>query len=410
MLQRILYSFFSKGMVALINFMILLLSARYLGVRTRGEISVFLINIALVQVINEIYTGYSLVHFLQKYNNKKLLQTGLLITVLFSVIAAFILPMRWGTEVSVFSYFTMLVMVLLHSYFCVILLGKQRLRTYNFISLLQPALLLIFLVLKLFVAKDYTFQTYYFSLSASFALALPVSAFLAWKAIQSLPIFTEFSLRSVLTKGFLFQAGTLMLLFINRYTYYVLAETEKIGLYSTACALMDALLMIASAASPVLLARLIVYKEPAQLLLRILRLSLLILLVLYAGAWLLPESLVLLFVGKGYIGIRVIMLTYGPSVIFQSACILLGQYYSARGQQGQLIRLYLFPFLTHLFLAPLLISELGISGAALASGFTFLFVLLRIYMHFCRQEDLSRLFILKKFSVRSEFLELRKDY
>ena len=76
MLQRILYSFFSKGVIAVINFLILLLSARYLGVRTRGEISVFLVNIALVQVLTEIYTGYNLVHFMQKFSHRRILKTG----------------------------------------------------------------------------------------------------------------------------------------------------------------------------------------------------------------------------------------------------------------------------------------------------------------------------------------------
>lgn len=402
MLQRILYSFFSKGIVALINFLILLLSARYLGVRTRGEVSVFLINIALVQVINEVYTGYSLVHFLQKYNHRKLLQNGLVLTLFLSAFASILLPLRQSFALSALAYFPILVLVLLHSYFCVILLGKQRLKVYNLIALLQPMLLLVFLGIQIFVIKTFTFHAYYFALTASFALALPFSAFFMLQAMRGTEVFSDFNFKKILSKGVYLQAGTLMLFFINRYNYYVLGDAEKIGLYSTASGLMDALLLLAAATSPVLLARLSVMKDSAIVLLRILRLALLTVLLLYVLSWCLPESLLLLLVGKGYLGIRMIMIGYGPAVVFQSGCIILGQYYIASGQQMQLVRLYLIPFILHLFLAPILILIFGISGAALASGLSFLFVLIRLYLNFCKKEDLAPSLIFKKFSLTKE--------
>jgi O-antigen/teichoic acid export membrane protein len=410
MLQRILYSFFSKGIVALINFLILLLSARYLGIRTRGEISVFLINIALVQVITEVYTGYSLIHFLQKFNLRKVLLHGTLLALLTAGMASALLPMRHHFSFNGWLYFPVLLLVLLHSFMCVILLGKQRLRTYNLIALLQPTLLLLLLLLQLFFQKEFTFFAYYFSLLFSFALALPVSAFLVLRSERNVSTFNEYNFISVLNNGFFFQAGTLMLLFINRYNYYVLAETEKIGLYSTACALMDALLLVAAAASPVLLSRFSALSNSSALVLRILRLSLLLVTALYMLCWLIPEDFILMLVGKGYAGIRQVMVTYGPSVVFQTACILFGNYYAAKGQQAQLVRLYLMPFLVHLFLAPLLIGWIGISGAALASGLTFSFVFFRIYLHFCKSEGISPLRFFKNFSLLKEIKALMHDH
>jgi len=406
MLQRILYSFFSKGAVAIINFLVLLLSARYLGVRTRGEISVFLINIVLVQVITEVYTGYSLVHFLQKFNHRKLMRTGGLIIVLTAALAGFLLPLRSAIVLDVYFYFPVLLLVLLHSFFCVLLLGKQRLRMYNLISLVQPFLLLTFLAFLIFVTKNFTFKAYYIALTASFFFALPLSTFFVYRAFRESIVFSEYSFKSVAAKGLYFQAGTLMLLFINRYNYYVLAETEKIGLYATSCALMDACLLIASAASPVLLARISVISNAGMLLLRILRLVILALLVLYATCWLIPESLLLLLVGNGYTGIRSVMLSYGPSVVFQGACMLVGQYYSATGRQAQLVKLYTVPFIIHLILAPLLIKQMGITGAAAASAFTFLLVFLRLYFNFCSAENLSPRFLFQRFSLTKEIQSL----
>lgn len=410
MLQRILYSFFSKGVIAVINFLILLLSARYLGVRTRGEISVFLVNIALVQVLTEIYTGYNLVHFMQKFSHRRILKTGAIIICCSSLLAGYLLPIKQQGDINGGHYFPVLLLVLFHSFFCVLLLGKQRLKFYNLISLLQPFLLLIALMVFIFIEKKFTFQSYYYAILSSFALAMPVSAYLLSKALKAEVEHSEYNLKRIVAKGIFFQAGSLILLFINRYNYFILNETEKIGLYSTACAMMDSFLLITSAASPVLLARLSILENAANLVIRILRLAVVVLIILYCCSLLIPEALILLLVGKGYEGIQSLMMTYGPSVVFQGASVLLGQYYSARGQQKELLKIYLLPFVIHLFLSPLLIVQLGISGAATASAITFSFIFLRLYLNFCKIEKLSPLSVFQNFSIASDFkVLLKKD-
>ena len=41
----------------IINFLILIISSRYLGVSSRGDIGLFILNISIVQIISGIYTG-----------------------------------------------------------------------------------------------------------------------------------------------------------------------------------------------------------------------------------------------------------------------------------------------------------------------------------------------------------------
>ncbi|MEO6303240.1 MAG: hypothetical protein ABIP51_08705, partial [Bacteroidia bacterium] len=83
MFKNIIHSLFTKGVVAIINFFILIVSSRYLGVSSRGEISIFILNIAIIQIVNEIYTGYSLVYFIPKFNLKKMYVLGLIYTLIF---------------------------------------------------------------------------------------------------------------------------------------------------------------------------------------------------------------------------------------------------------------------------------------------------------------------------------------
>jgi len=72
MFSRYIGSFGAKFAVSLINLGILLLTSRYLGTRTRGEISLWVLNIFIFQMLAEIFTGYSLVHFIPKTDFKKI--------------------------------------------------------------------------------------------------------------------------------------------------------------------------------------------------------------------------------------------------------------------------------------------------------------------------------------------------
>ena len=82
MFGNIIKSVFTKGFVALINFVIFILSAKYLGTSSRGEINILVLNIAIIQILNEVFTGYSLIYFLPKYDLRKIFITGIIYTLL----------------------------------------------------------------------------------------------------------------------------------------------------------------------------------------------------------------------------------------------------------------------------------------------------------------------------------------
>ena len=85
MLKKIIATLFTKGFVALINLVILLVSSRQLGGDVRGQVSLLILNIAIIQAINEIYTGYALVYFVPKFSLKKLYKNGFLFSVLCTI-------------------------------------------------------------------------------------------------------------------------------------------------------------------------------------------------------------------------------------------------------------------------------------------------------------------------------------
>jgi len=86
LLKNIISTLFTKGFVALVNLVILLVSSKQLGSDVSGKLSLLILDIAIIQIINEIYTGYALVYFIPKYSLKKVYVTGVIWTIICTIL------------------------------------------------------------------------------------------------------------------------------------------------------------------------------------------------------------------------------------------------------------------------------------------------------------------------------------
>src|SRR5258708_1715854 len=133
MFSNIIKSIFTKGFVALINFAVFILSAKYLGASSRGEINILVLNIGVIQILNEVFTGYSLIYFLPKYDLKKIFVTGIIYTFmacsLGNSIFYFLQKQLPGYE---WLSAVISLLVILNTFNCVLILGKEKINLYNF--------------------------------------------------------------------------------------------------------------------------------------------------------------------------------------------------------------------------------------------------------------------------------------
>lgn len=256
MFKNLIYSLITKAGIALINFSILVLSSRYLGVSSRGEISIFILNITIIQVINEVYTGYSIIHFIPKFNFKKIVVSATIYTLIFcslsNVVLAFLNKQVPGYE---WLGYIISLLVIFNTFNCVLILGKENIKAYNFLSFLQPFILLAGIVFCIFILKEDTFVAYVFPLLVSFIFAVAASTPLVLNYFLRSVSPPAFTASSIFSKGFTFQVSILMFLFANRYSYYLLPDRASVGMYSSSVSLMESVLIIANSISPVLLSK-----------------------------------------------------------------------------------------------------------------------------------------------------------
>ena len=72
MIKKTIHLFFSKVIVAVLNFLLLLYSARLLGAESRGIINLLVVNLSIIVLFSELFSGPVLVYFSTRINNQKL--------------------------------------------------------------------------------------------------------------------------------------------------------------------------------------------------------------------------------------------------------------------------------------------------------------------------------------------------
>lgn len=375
MIKSIFQSLLSKGAVAIINFLIFVVSSKYLGVSSRGEISIFILNIAIVQAVSGIYAGYSIVHFVPRFNSRKLVGGGILFT-LVSAMFCNAAIVALNKQVPGYEWFGwgVSVLVILNTFNCMVLLGQQSIKLFNQLSVLQPLLLAAGIVFYTGVLKVYTFEAYLFPLLLSFLCAFVLSSAAVVKGLNTARQ-TDYKLREILTSGVIFQAGLLMFMFSNRLSYYFLPGKAAVGLFSSAATLMEAVLIVANGIAPVLLARVANQQSEAsglRLTLVLATISFLLSLCGVAIIFVLPESLFVAVLGNGFAGIRHLMLLYSPAVVCASVFIPVIAFYSGTGKQLVVLRAYCLGFAVTLLMLPMLVYPFGVNGAALLTDCAYL--------------------------------------
>ena len=402
MFKNILHSLITKGLVAVINLFILIISSRYLGVSSRGEISLFILNITIIQIVNEVYTGYSLVYFIPKFDIKKLFVVGIIYTLIFTSLSNTIIVFL-NKQVHGYEWLGYIIslLIIVNTFNCVLILGKELVKVYNFLNFIQPFLLLVGLGFYILVIKEVTFSAYAYPLLFSFCTAFIISSFVTFKFVFAKQESKTFNLRPILVNGLICQAGILMYIFGNRYSYYLLSSSAKVGLYSSASSLIESVLIISNGISPILLARVANQgntEKSTEMTLSLSKASLLFSILAVFVIFLLPENLFVYLLGDGFVGTKNLMMLYAPGILMVSIFGIVSNYFSAIGKLKLVLLCNSFGFVATLILAPFLVKKYDMDGAAYTANISYFIIAIAIYVSFFKMNKLpfKRLFSLKE--------------
>lgn len=394
LLKKFSYSVITRGIVALINFLILIISSRYLGADTRGQISLVVLNIANIQMISEIFTGYTLVHFVPKYSLRKIFYYGILWIIILEILGLWILHKlnylikNYEVELAIAS-----LMVILNTFCMVIILAKENIRLYNWMSILQPLVLLVVLTFNIFIEQIFILDAYFDALFYSFALALIVNLFTVVQYLKK-DKNIDFQFNKIISNGFLSQWSNWMHLLSNRFSYYVLSAfyLNWLGIYSTATSLVESVFVIYSGISTVVLSYVSNEEDKTksrQITIRAALGSFLLTLLALLILLLIPEHWIIWILGKGFANIKLPMIILSIGALAISFSAVFSHYFSAIGVLKYNAISNTFACLFTILFSHLFIQKWGISGSAWIGSISYLIEAIFVSYFFMRKEKVK---------------------
>ncbi len=389
MIKNIISSFFARAGVAIVNLCVLLIASRQMGSEVVGQISLLILNIAVIQSVVEIYSGSTLIYFIPKLNVVKVYVVGLL-WIVFVALACNLLLLILGIVEYTFVHHVIILSILfsLHAFHLIVILGKEKIKHYNFLAVLQPIMLLIFLYQFVLVQGDKSFSAYLSALYFSIVPAFIVSGLTFWFGQKNKTSANEsFQFKQILSNGFINQMANLSHTLSNRLNYYVLGASALVGVYANSTSLVESLWVISASISPLLLTHVANQRDEhnqGRLTLLLAKVCFLLSLVGVVTLYFLPASFFTYLLGKDFYDTKYVMLYLAPGVLCISFSSILSHYFSGRGMQ----RVQLSANLSGLIMAGLtsyiLILKFGLIGACISASLSYCtqaLVLIFIFMN-----------------------------
>ncbi|MBX3163240.1 MAG: polysaccharide biosynthesis C-terminal domain-containing protein [Bacteroidetes bacterium] len=393
MVKNIISTFFSKAAVALINLLVLLISSKQLGGEIIGQVSLLILNITIIQIVNEIYTGSFLVHFIPKFSLKKIYGAGFVWTFSCIVLLNLIfLLFNVGLKELWLHALLLSFFVTLTSFHNVILLGKEKIKLYNFLIFLQPLLLLLSLCVNLFVFGNKNLSSYIFALYLSFGFVCLLSTLFVLTTISQHNTTHEFHFLSILKTGFTGQLGNLAHTLSNRFNFYLLSSILLVGIFSRASSLIESVWVISGSITPIVLTRIANQQQNPDnrnLTFRLAKISFALSLLCVIVVLFLPNELFVFLLGKDFENVKTLMLYLSPGILCISFSTVISHYFSGRGEQRVQLAANSLGLLFTLCASPFLISRYGLIGACGATSVAYFIQAFVLTLVFVREKKRS---------------------
>ncbi len=383
MLRRTLLTFATRFGVALLNFVVVMLTAQYLGATGRGRISLLVTDVALILLFIGLLGGSSLIFLAPRRNVWRLLVPATAWAVIVCGIGATIAGIIRQDLTYALHVGGLSLVQACYAIVSSLLLGRRRETLYNILNVSQSVLLVGTLLVAFFGLNILRIEVFYYATYLSFGVVLLV-AFGALLRLPDARPLTRRALRRITLELARHSRGahiSNILVFLNyRLGYYLLAAwagPKAVGVLSVGVALAEALWLIGRSAAQSQYIELVNSADkPARLapLLRAARLSGLMTIGGLGALLLLPASVLAKIFGPEFGAARPIIAWLAPGIAAMSMGMLVSTWFAGLGQYRLNNRATGFGLAVAAAASFLLIPKYGAVGAAIASSLSYITV------------------------------------
>jgi O-antigen/teichoic acid export membrane protein len=380
MWTKVLHTFFSRGMNAVLNFLLVLLTARWLGAEVRGEISLLVATLNLSLLAVGFLGGSTVISLMPHFRASAVYKYAFAWMLLVSLVSY---PVLAGLEQSQGvgpGHWTLLLLLFnaanLNRY---TLLAFKAIETDNKLGMAFGVLQLVLLAVLVGGGVNRDLMLFVWLLIAANAALWLVSSLLLlkyWPAGTTLPIQGVF--KAMLRQGFWAQTANLTQFASYRVSYYLIeqaAGTSALGIYGIAVALAESLWIISRSVSLVQMSEVANSANEQlqfEMTTRWSRLTVWITILVLLPLLLLPDVFFRNIFGVEFTGLSKLLWILAPGILALSASNLVSHYFAGKGNYQRNAIISLSTLVVVLGLLPPLMASYGIQGAALAQSIAYL--------------------------------------
>ena len=400
MLKNIIQTIFSKGIISIINFLIVIITAKYTGAAGRGEISMMYLNITVVLLLNDFIGGGALVFLTPRHHFNKLFSYAFTWAVCCGIFLPLLFNLYLKLNSANLSWFITLSVLLNLSSCCNSLLnGKNKIKENNIGNLIQSISLILLLVIFIFSFHNNTPSAYYAALLIGYALNLLISIyFLRKEFFDDSNKKAENTWQELFFYGAQLQWGNIVQLLNYRLSYYLLTNffvdsgKKMVGIYSTATSVSEAAWLIMNGISMVQYAKISNSQDKNYAIdvsAKLAKLSFIITLAVVVILNILPLQFFVWLFGIEFIEIKQIIILLSPGIAFLGLTGIYAHYFAGLGLMKISSMSAMVGFIVTLASGFLLIPLYNIHGAAVSASLSYFASGLFLIVYFKKHSQIS---------------------
>ncbi|MBO4489659.1 MAG: polysaccharide biosynthesis C-terminal domain-containing protein [Bacteroidales bacterium] len=422
MFNKILNTFGTRIAAAILNFLIAVVISQTLGDVGKGVQSLMLTTITFILIFAEIVCGESVVFLASRHSFSKIAIPSFLWALLISVLMGaglLLFPQELGSDIVVH----VAILSFLASASAInfrFLVGKEEIKKANYNTLLQPVLIILTVLVYYVALKKEDIYGYIIALYLAYGCTFLLGVWMLRDEYRQLRLFQLREYREVLADlfkyGFLNQTGHFVQFFNLRLSYYLLyayMDEGRVGVYSNAVSLAEAIWIVSNSIALVQYARIANANDRAysqKLTLELGKICLLVSACAVVVLALLPAAVYQFVFGPEFGEMAGVIRILAPGVLLYCIFLILGHYYSGIGRYQMNTFAALCGLVATCVLGFTLIPRFDIRGAALTASVAYAVNALFLFVFFLREARFKcRDFLLTRQELR-QYVEECKQY
>ncbi len=248
LIKQLFNTFTSKVGIATLNFFMGIMVAR-LSPEIKADQGIFITNMQLAMLINNLIGGGSIVFLTPRMNLYKMLIPSYIWTLVTSPIV--VLFIYWGGQIPLIHIPHLIVITCLYALFSdnlMVLLGKKKIELHNKWQVIQVFILLFALITVFYVLKEQNVMGYIKAMYVSLGTSFIATLFLVLRIRERWEIKGMWdAVKATVRYGFMAQLGNILQFINYRLSYYFMnipVMKEELGVFSVTIQLAEAIWII----------------------------------------------------------------------------------------------------------------------------------------------------------------------